>query len=146
MYSSVVLKQAKQPCRKPFYLKAVLSTAVRWIIRILFRITVKLSWSVRISVASTILYAEHKGHKINIIDAPGFDDFIGEVVAALNVADTAFMVINGQNGVEVGTEINFRQTNANNTPLVFLINHLEHEKSSFDESMRRCKTGAGNAV
>ncbi|MBL7904399.1 MAG: elongation factor G [Bacteroidales bacterium] len=98
------------------------------------------------SVTSTVLYAEHKGHKINVIDAPGFDDFIGEVVAALHVADTAFMLINGQNGVEVGTEINFRQTNAIKTPVVFLINHLEHEKSSFEESMRQLKTQFGNNV
>ncbi len=98
------------------------------------------------SVASTILYAEHKGHKINLIDAPGFDDFIGEVVAALNVADTALMVINGQNGVEVGTGINWRQTNNNHTPVVFLINHLEHEKSSFEESLRQLKTQFGGSV
>lgn len=98
------------------------------------------------SVTSTVLYAEHKGHKINVIDAPGFDDFIGEVVAALHVTDTAFMLINGQNGVEVGTEINFRQTNAIKTPVVFLINHLEHEKSSFEESMRQLKTQFGNNV
>ena len=51
------------------------------------------------SVGSTVMYVEHNGFKINIIDSPGFDDFIGETVAALNVADTAFMVINGQNGV-----------------------------------------------
>ncbi|KAF0201346.1 MAG: elongation factor [Bacteroidetes bacterium] len=98
------------------------------------------------SVASTVMYAEHNGHKINLIDAPGFDDFIGEVVAALNVADTAFMVINGQNGVEVGTEINFRQTKANNTPLVFLVNHLENEKSSFEESLRQLKSQFGGSV
>lgn len=98
------------------------------------------------SVASTVMYAEHKGHKINLIDAPGFDDFIGEVVAALNVVDTAFMVVNGQNGVEVGTEINFRQTKATNAPVVFLVNHLEHEKSSFEETFRQLKTQFGNSV
>ncbi len=98
------------------------------------------------SVSSTVLYAEHKGHKINIIDAPGFDDFIGEVVAGLHVADTAFMVINGQNGVEVGTEINWRQTKAIHAPVVFLVNHLEHEKSSFEESLRQLKTQFGASV
>lgn len=98
------------------------------------------------SVGSTVMYAEHKDFKINVIDAPGFDDFIGEVVAALNVADTAFMVINGQNGVEVGTEINFRQTKANDAPVVFLINHLEHEKSSFEETLRQLKTQFGGSV
>ncbi len=98
------------------------------------------------SVGSTVMYAEHKDFKINVIDCPGFDDFIGEVVAALNVADTAFMVINGQNGVEVGTEINFRQTKANDAPLVFLINHLEHEKSNFEETLRQLKSQFGSSV
>ena len=98
------------------------------------------------SVSSTVLYAEHKDHKINIIDAPGFDDFLGEVVAALNVADTALMLVNAQNGVEVGTEINWRQARAINTPLLFLINHLEHEKSSFEESLRQLKSQFGASV
>jgi elongation factor G len=91
------------------------------------------------SVSSTAMYVEHKGNKINIIDTPGFDDFIGEVVAALNVCDTAFMVVNAQNGVEVGTEINWRQTVKTHTPVVFLVNHLEHENSSFEETLRQLK-------
>ena len=98
------------------------------------------------SVGSTVMYVEHNGFKINIIDSPGFDDFIGETVAALNVADTAFMVINGQNGVEVGTEIHFRQTKVTNSPVVFLINHLEHEKSNFEESLRQLKSQFGGSV
>jgi len=98
------------------------------------------------SVSSTVMYVEHKGHKINFIDAPGFDDFIGEVVAALNVCDTAMMVVNGQNGVEVGTEINWRQTVKSKTPLVFLVNHLEHENSSFEETVRQLKAQFGGSV
>lgn len=98
------------------------------------------------SVSSTVMYVEHKGNKINIIDAPGFDDFIGEVVAGLNVCDTAFMVVHGQNGVEVGTEINWRQTVKSQTPVVFLVNHLEHENSSFEESLRQLKQQFGNSV
>ena len=96
------------------------------------------------SVYSTILYAEHAGHKINIIDAPGFDDFIGEVIAALKVADTAVMVINSQNGVEVGTEITWRQIKRLEKPAVFLMNQLEHEKANFEESVRQLKTQFGD--
>jgi elongation factor G len=98
------------------------------------------------SVTSTVLYAEYKGHKINLIDNPGFDDFVGEVVAALRVCDSAIMLVNGQNGIEVGTEIHWRHTVKNNTPLVFAINHLEHEKSSFDETLRQLKQQFGNSV
>lgn len=98
------------------------------------------------SVLSTLMYVEHKGNKINIIDAPGFDDFIGEVVTGLNVCDAALMVVNAQNGVEVGTEINWRQTAKTETPVVFLVNHLEHENSSFEEALRQLKQQFGGSV
>jgi elongation factor G len=98
------------------------------------------------SVTSTVLYAEYKGKKINIVDCPGFDDFIGEVVAALKVADTAVMLVNAQNGVEVGTEINWRHTVKNGTPVVFVVNQLEHEKANFDEAIRQMKSQFGGNV
>lgn len=98
------------------------------------------------SVSSTVLFAEFKGKKINIIDTPGFDDFVGEVISALKVADTGVMVINAQNGVEVGAEISWRYTSKVNTPVVFAINHLEHEKSNFNETIRQLKAQFGNNV
>lgn len=98
------------------------------------------------SVGSTVLFAEHKDFKINIIDTPGFDDFIGETVAALNVADTAFMLINGQSGVEVGTEIHFRQARFAEEPVVFIVNQLDHEKANFEESFRQIKSQFGGSV
>ncbi len=96
------------------------------------------------SVFSTVLYSEYAGKKINIIDAPGFDDFIGEVIAALKVVDTAVMVINAQSGVEVGTEITWRHINGLEKPAVFLVNQLEHEKANFDESVRQLNTQFGD--
>lgn len=98
------------------------------------------------SVFSTVMYSEFAGKKINIIDTPGFDDFIGEVIAALKVADTAVMVINAQNGVEVGTEITWRQINRLEKPAVFVLNQLDHEKANFDESLRQLKTQFGDKV
>lgn len=98
------------------------------------------------SVSSTILFSEYKGKKINIIDTPGFDDFIGEVVSALKVADSALMLVNAQNGVEVGTEITWRQTVKNNTPVVFVVNQLEHEKANFDETIRQLRSQFGNNI
>jgi elongation factor G len=98
------------------------------------------------SVFSTVMYAEFKGKKINIIDTPGFDDFIGEVVTALNVADTSVMLVNAQNGVEVGTEITWRQTNRTNTPVIFAVNQMEHEKANFDETVRQLRTQFGGNV
>ncbi|NWJ53039.1 MAG: elongation factor G [Bacteroidetes bacterium] len=95
------------------------------------------------SVSSTVLYAEFNGKKINIIDAPGFDDYVGEVVSALTVCDTAIMLVNAQNGVEVGTEIHWRNTRRQSTPVIFAVNHLDHENSNFDETVRQLKTQFG---
>ncbi|HQQ01691.1 MAG TPA: elongation factor G [Bacteroidales bacterium] len=91
------------------------------------------------SIYSTVLYSELNGKKINMIDCPGFDDFVGEVLAALKVTDTALMLINAQNGVEVGAEINFRNASKANMPLIFVINHLEHENSNFEETIRQMR-------
>ncbi len=96
------------------------------------------------SVSSTVLYAEFGEQKINIIDAPGFDDFVGEMIAALKVVDTAVMVINAQNGVEVGTEITWRQITRLEKPVIFLVNQLEHEKANFEESVRQIKAQFGD--
>ncbi len=98
------------------------------------------------SVFSTVMYSEFGGKKVNIIDTPGFDDFIGEVVSSLRVADTALMVINAQNGVEVGTEITWRYTTKSHVPLVFVMNQVEHEKANFDEAIRQMKSYFGPKV
>lgn len=98
------------------------------------------------SVFSTVLYTEYSGKKINIIDTPGFDDFVGELIAALKVTDTAFLVVNAQNGVEVGTEITWRHTTRLNKPVVFVLNQLEHEKANFEEVMQSIHNQFGNKV
>lgn len=98
------------------------------------------------SIYSTVLYAELNDKKINMIDCPGFDDFVGEVLAALKVTDTALMLINAQNGVEVGAEINFRNASKAKMPLIFVINHLEHENSNFDETIRQMRQSFGGGV
>jgi elongation factor G len=98
------------------------------------------------SVFSTVMYTEFNGKKINIIDTPGFDDFMGEVFAALKVCDTALMVVNAQNGVEVGTEITWRHTTKQNVPILFVVNQLEHEKANFEETIRQLKAQMGQKV
>ncbi|MDY0286652.1 MAG: GTP-binding protein, partial [Bacteroidales bacterium] len=98
------------------------------------------------SVSSTVLYSEYKDKKINIIDNPGFNDYIGEVYASMRVCETAIMLVSAQNGVEVGTEINFRAAQTVNQPLVFLINGLDHEKAKFDEVVRELKEYFGNKL
>ncbi|MCD4724092.1 MAG: elongation factor G [Bacteroidales bacterium] len=98
------------------------------------------------SISASILYTLYKDKKINIIDTPGFDDFVGEVVSTLKVTDTAIMVVNAQNGVEVGTEISWRHASKMNSPVIFAINHLEHENSNFDETITQMKANFGGGI
>ncbi len=98
------------------------------------------------SITSTVLYVEYGGIKINIIDTPGFSDFIGDVISALTVADTALLVVNAQNGIEVGTEISWRYINKFQKPVIFAINHLDHEKAKFNDTIRQIKEEFGKKV
>lgn len=98
------------------------------------------------SISASILYTLYQDKKINIIDTPGFDDFVGEVVSTLKVTDTAIMVVNAQNGVEVGTEIAWRHASKMNSPVIFAINHLEHENSNFDETITQMKANFGGGI
>ena len=81
------------------------------------------------SIFSTLMHAKWKDSKINIIDTPGFDDFVGEVVSSLKVADTALMMLNARSGVEVGTELIWEYVERFNTPTTFVVNHLDNEKA-----------------
>lgn len=98
------------------------------------------------SVFSTMFYAEKAGKKVNFIDCPGMDDFAGNVVTALNVTDAALMLIDGQYGVEVGTQNQYRIVNQVNKPLILAVNKLEAEKSDFDNVLGQLKEAFGNKV
>ena len=98
------------------------------------------------SLFSTLLHANWRGNKINLIDTPGLDDFAGEVVSSLKVADTAIMVINAVNGVEVGTELLWDYIQDYNTPTIFAINQLDHEKANFESTLEQIRNRFGNKV
>lgn len=87
------------------------------------------------SVFSTVFHVEWNGKKLNIIDCPGADDFIGGVITALNVTDQAVILINGQYGPEVGTQNNFRYTEKLKKPVIFLVNQLDKENCDFESIM-----------
>lgn len=84
------------------------------------------------SVFSTVFNVEWNNKKLNIIDCPGADDFVGGAITALNVTDQALILINGQYGPEVGTQNNFRYTEKLKKPVIFLVNQLDSEKCDFD--------------
>ena len=84
------------------------------------------------SVFSTVFNVEWNNKKLNIIDCPGADDFVGQAITALNVTDQALILINGQYGPEVGTQNNFRYTEKLKKPVIFLVNQLDSDKCDFD--------------
>ncbi len=98
------------------------------------------------SVHSTFLHTIYNDTKINIIDNPGFSDFVGETIAALNVADVAVFMVNGQAGVEATTETAWRQTVDAGSPVVFTINQLDHHAANFDETIRSLKDYYGDKI
>ena len=87
------------------------------------------------SIYSTILFAEYNGYKLNIIDTPGSDDFCGNLFSAFKVADVGVMLINAQNGFEVGSEIQARYARTHEKPIIAVINQLDHEKASWENAL-----------
>jgi elongation factor G len=98
------------------------------------------------SLFASVMHASWKDTKINILDTPGLDDFVGEVVTALKVADTAIVMLNAKSGVEVGTEIIWEYVDQYDTPSIFVINQLDHEKSDFDTTLEQAINRFGSRV
>lgn len=98
------------------------------------------------SVYSVPLYAQFQNHKINFIDTPGFPDFSGEVIAAQYVTEASLLFINGYNGVEVGTEIAWRTATRSNAAVAIVVNHMNHEKVNFEDSVNQLKDFFGEKV
>ncbi|KAA6326409.1 Elongation factor G, partial [termite gut metagenome] len=98
------------------------------------------------SVFSTVFHVEWNNKKLNMIDCPGSDDFVGGVVTALNVTDTALLLIHGQHGIEVGTQNHFRYTERLNKPVIFLVNHLDNDKCDYDNILEQLKEVYGSKV
>lgn len=98
------------------------------------------------SLFTSLLHCSWKDTKINILDTPGLDDFAGEVVNALKVADTAIMMLNARNGVEVGTELLWEYIDTFHTPTLFVVNQLEHEKADFEMTLDQARKRFGTRV
>ncbi|GAB4499217.1 MAG: elongation factor G [Saprospiraceae bacterium] len=98
------------------------------------------------SLFASLLHCNWKDTKINILDTPGLDDFVGEVVTALKVADTAVILLNARSGVEVGTELIWEYVDKFETPSIFVVNQLDHEKADFEMTLEQAKNRFGNRV
>ncbi len=98
------------------------------------------------SVFSSVFHTEWMGKKLNIIDCPGSDDFVGAALTALNVTDTAVLLLNGQFGPEVGTQNHFRYTEKLKKPVIFLVNQLDQEKCDYDNVLMELQSIYGPKV
>jgi elongation factor G len=98
------------------------------------------------SIFSKLMHTKWRGYKINVLDTPGYDDFVGEVLSALRVADTGVMVLNAAAGVEVGTDVIWEYTEKFKTPMIFAVNKLDHDKAEFNKVLQQAKDHFGNKV
>ena len=97
------------------------------------------------SVFSSVFHAEANGKKLNFIDCPGSDDFAGAAITALNVTDTA-LILMGRNGVEVATQNHFRYTEKLGKPVIFVLNQVDDERFDYDALVEKTKTAFGSKV
>ncbi|HSN48464.1 MAG TPA: elongation factor G [Flavobacterium sp.] len=98
------------------------------------------------SFFSKLVNTKWKGYKINLLDTPGYDEFAGEIIGAMRVADCGLMLLNASMGVEVGTDIIWEYANEYKLPMLLAINHLDNEKSDFDKTVQEAKDHFGNSV
>ena len=98
------------------------------------------------SVFSTVFQIEQAGKKLNLIDCPGSDDFAGSMVCAMEVCNLAMMVINGQYGVEVGTQNCFRYIKKMKKPMMFVVNQVDNEKCDYDTVIEQLQSIYGSKV
>ncbi|MBC8205324.1 elongation factor G [bacterium] len=100
----------------------------------------------KISVSSTLMTTDHENYRLNIIDTPGFLDFLAEVKGALRVVDCALLVVNAQSGVEVGAEQVWEYSQEYELPRMIVINNLDRENAKFDETLRELQEEFGKGI
>lgn len=100
----------------------------------------------KISISTSMLHLDWKGHKVNILDTPGYSDFVGEVIGAMRVSDAAIVLLNGVSGIEVGTEAVYRIAEKSNIPRVFFVNRLDKEHANFTKVYEMTKERFGHSV
>lgn len=100
----------------------------------------------QISINSSVLFTAWKDVKLNIVDTPGYTDFTGSVKSAMKVMDTALIIVNAAEGVEVGTEIVTGYVKEYGTAMVFVVNKIDYENSKFDSTVNQIKEYYGNEV
>jgi len=93
----------------------------------------------QISISTSLMHIEWNGTKINILDTPGYSDFIGDVKSAMKVSDTAVMVLKAAEGVEVGSEMSGKFVDEFALPSAIIINKVDNEHAAFEETLQKAK-------
>jgi elongation factor G len=99
-----------------------------------------------ISVSTSVAPVEWRDTKVNVLDAPGYADFLGDVKATLKVIDAALIVIDASAGVEVGTEQAWRLTEEQQLPRLIFINKMDRENANFSQALESARATFGKAV
>ncbi len=100
----------------------------------------------KVSIGASLLHLEWKNHKINIVDLPGYQDFIGEVVGGLRVTETALILLSAQSGVEVGTEQVWNIAENYKLARMFFVNRMEKEHANFEQVVKQTRESFGQKV
>lgn len=100
----------------------------------------------KISINTSVSHLEWKDTKINILDAPGYADFVGEQIEALAAAEAAVIVVSGKSGVSVGTENAWRMAKAKNMPVAFFVNKMDNPKSNYEKCINELKENFGKSI
>ena len=100
----------------------------------------------QMSVFASLVHVEKGGYKINVLDTPGYPDFVGEVITSLKVADTAIFLINAVEGIQVGTELAWNSSNKANIPCMFVLNHLDRSEAKFREIVEQIQEQFGRGA
>ncbi len=100
----------------------------------------------KISLYTTLIPVEYRDFKINVLDAPGFTDFVGEVVSALSVSDGALILVDSVAGMEVGTEVAWRYADEFNLPRLVVVNKLDRENANFAKALSTVKSFSGTRL
>ena len=93
----------------------------------------------KISIYSSVIPIEHRNHKINVIDTPGYTDFVGEMISAMSVADAAVILVDAVAGIEVGTEMAWRYADEFNLPRFIVINKMDRDNADYEKTYEAVK-------
>ena len=100
----------------------------------------------QMSISTSIAPIEWKGMKLNVLDTPGYFDFVGEVKEGIRAADSALIVLSGRSGVSVGTEDSFKFARQKGVPIVFFVNKIDDSRGNYQKTLEEMKEKFGKAI